>query len=154
MTHGIDTDFLVAVEIRDHPFHRQADALLEHLLSGGHDFAVAPQTLAEFIHIVTDPKRMPKPMTMAEAVSRAEHWWQAEEVRRVFPDGEGVMDFLSWLLRYQLGRKRLLDTLLATTLQRAGVKRLITNNDKDYSTFGCFEILTFRSTSWPQKFLN
>ena len=59
MTHGIDTDFLVAVEIRDHPCHQQADALLQSLLDDGHDFALAPQTLAEFIHIVTDAKRMP-----------------------------------------------------------------------------------------------
>ena len=35
MTHGIDTDFLVAVEIRDHPFHRQAEALLVSLLGDG-----------------------------------------------------------------------------------------------------------------------
>jgi hypothetical protein len=27
MTHGIDTDFLVAAEIVDHPYHRQADVL-------------------------------------------------------------------------------------------------------------------------------
>ena len=52
MTHGIDTDFLVAVEIRNHPCHRQADALLERLLAEGHDFALAPQTLAEFIHVL------------------------------------------------------------------------------------------------------
>ena len=46
MTHGIDTDFLVAAEIRDHPFHGQADALLQALMADGHDLAVAPQTLA------------------------------------------------------------------------------------------------------------
>jgi predicted nucleic acid-binding protein len=72
MTHGIDTDFLVAAEIQDHPFHREADALLQSLLADGHDLALAPQTLAEFIHIVTDGKRMPQPLTMAEAISRAE----------------------------------------------------------------------------------
>lgn len=144
MTHGIDTDFLVAVEIRDHPFHRQAEALLQSLLDSGHDLAVAPQTLAEFIHVVTDARRMPQPLSNAEAISRAEHWWQAAEVRRVFPDGQCVMDFLGWLSRYQLGRGRLLDTLLAATFQRAGVKRLVSNNAKDYTVFGCFEILTFR----------
>jgi len=144
MTHGIDTDFLVAVEIRDHPFHRQADALLRDLLANGHDLAVAPQTLAEFIHIVTDPKRMPQPLTIGEAISRAEHWWQAAEVLRVFPNGSCVMDFLGWLSRYQLGRKRLLDTLLAATYQRAGVTQILSNNDKDYKIFGCFEIVTFR----------
>lgn len=144
MTHGIDTDFLVAVEIRDHPHHRPADALLRKLLAEGHDFALAPQTLAEFIHIVTDAKRMPQPLAITEAISRAEHWWQAAEVRRVFPDGQGVVDFLGWLSRYQLGRKRLLDTLLAATYQRAGVRHLLTNNDRDFKIFGCFEIIPFR----------
>lgn len=144
MTHGIDTDFLVAVEIREHPWHPQADALLQTLLDAGHDFAVAPQTLAEFIHIVTDTKRMPQPLSMSEAIARAEHWWQAAEVRRVFPEGNGVTDFFSWLKRHQLGRKRLLDTLLAATFQQAGVSRLISNNEKDYKVFGCFEVLTFR----------
>lgn len=47
------------------------------------DLALVPQTLADFIHIVTDGKRMPQPLTMAEAISRVEHWWQAEEVVRV-----------------------------------------------------------------------
>jgi predicted nucleic acid-binding protein len=54
------------------------------------------------------------------------------------------MDFLGWLARHQLGRKRLLDTLLAATYQRAGVRRLITNNGKDYRVFDCFEIVDFR----------
>jgi toxin-antitoxin system PIN domain toxin len=146
MTHGIDTDFLVAAEIREHPFHRQADALLQSLLAEGHDLALAPQTLAEFIHIVTDPKRMPQPLSMAEAISRAQHWWQAEEVLRIFPEGQTVTDFLGWLSRYQLGRKRLLDTMLAATFRHAGIKRLITNNERDFKIFGCFEIITFLGT--------
>jgi len=145
MTHGIDTDFLVAAEIRDHPFHRPADALLQRLLTDGHDLAVAPQMLAEFIHIVTDPKRMPQPLSMADAIGRAEHWWQAAEVVRVFPDGQAVTDFLGWLSCHQLGRKRLLDTLLAATLHQAGVRRLITNNERDFRGFACFEIVTFQA---------
>ncbi len=144
MTHGIDTDFLVAAEIRDHPFHREADTLLQGLLADGHDLALAPQTLAEFIHIVTDGKRMPQPLTMAEAVSRAEHWWQAAEVVRVFPDGQTVTAFIVWLTRHQLGRKRLLDTMLAATFQNAGVKRILTNNERDFSVLGVFEIVNFR----------
>jgi predicted nucleic acid-binding protein len=144
MTHGIDTDFLVAVEIREHPFHRNADALLQSLLSAGHDLALAPQTLAEFIHIATDPKRMPIPLSMGEAIGRAEHWWQAEEVMRVFPNNQTVTDFTGWLARYQLGRKRLLDTMLAATFRQAAISRLITNNERDYSVFGCFEIISFQ----------
>ena len=96
MIHGVDTDFLVAVEVKDHPFHPQADALLTALLKDGHDLALAPQTLAEFVHVVTDGRRMPQPLSLTEAISRAEHWWQAAEVVRVFPDGRSVTDFIEW----------------------------------------------------------
>jgi predicted nucleic acid-binding protein len=144
MTHGIDTDFLVAVEIFDHPFHREADALLQSLLDGGHDLALAPQTLAEFIHIVTDGKQMPRPLGMSEAINRAQYWWQAAEVVRVFPDGQAVGNFTAWLARHQLGRKRLLDTLLAATFQSAGVRRIVTNNERDFKVLGIFEIVGYR----------
>jgi predicted nucleic acid-binding protein len=144
MTHGIDTDFLVAVEVREHPFHLMADALLTDLLAKGHDLAVAPQTLAEFIHVVTDDKRMPRPLGMAEAIHRATHWWQAAEVVRVFPNSEATTDFLSWLQLYGLGRKRLLDTLLAATFHRAGIRHIITNNERDYRMFGMFEVIGYR----------
>ena len=144
MTHGIDTDFLVALEIRDHPFHREAEALLQFLLDDGHELAVAPQTLAEFVHVVTDAKRMPHPLSMTEALQRAEHWWQAVEVVRVFPEGQTVTDFLTWMKRHQLGRKRLLDTMLAATFATAGVTRVVTNNGQDYRSFGKFELVPFR----------
>jgi len=144
MTHGIDTDFLVAAEITDHPFHQQADALLRSLIDDGHDFALAPQTLAEFIHVVTDARRMPQALAMADALNHAGHWWQSAEVIHVFPGGQSVVDFLLWLDRYQLARKRLLDTLLAATFRSAGVPRIITNNERDFQVLGCFDIVGFR----------
>lgn len=53
MTYGIDTDFLGAVEILKHPFHQQAESLLQSILNAGHHLALAPQIMAEFIHVVT-----------------------------------------------------------------------------------------------------
>lgn len=144
MTYGIDTDFLVAIEITDHPFHKQADVLLQTLLAADHDFALAPQTLAEFIHIVTDARRMPEPLTMTDAITRAELWWQSKEVIRVFPDGHGVTDFFAWLRQHQLGRKRLLDTLLAASFCSAKVNKIITNNGRDYKVLGIFEIIGYK----------
>ena len=144
MTYGIDTDFLVACEIVDHPFHAAADGLLRELLGGEHHFALAPQTLAEFIHIVTDPRRMPVPLGVTDAISRAENWWQAEEVIRVFPDGNAVSDFFAWLRHHQLGRKRLLDTLLAASFRQAKVTKIISNNARDYEVLGAFEVVGFR----------
>ena len=144
MTYGLDTDFLVACEIVDHPFHRPADALLQKLLAEEHHFALAPQTLAEFIHIVTDQRRMPVPLVATDAISRAEQWWQAAEVVRVVPDGNSVADFFAWLRQYQMGCKRLLDTLLAASFRNAKVTRITSNNAKDHEMLGNFEMVGFR----------
>lgn len=146
MIHGIDTDFLVAVEIRDHVFHGAADALLAGLLDEGHDLAVAPQTLAEFIHIVTDGRRMKEPLSCTEAVARADFWWQAHEVVRVFPDEQAAGSFLAWLREHRLGRKRLLDTLLAATYAARGIRRIVTDNVDDFRVFGCFDLISYRQT--------
>jgi predicted nucleic acid-binding protein len=135
---------VIAVEIVDHPFHCPADALLQALLDDGHDFALAPQTLAKFIHIVTDSRRMPQPLTVVEAIVHAEHWWQSAEVVHVFPDARSVSYFVDWLRRHRIGRKRLLDTLLAATFRSAEVSTIITNNARDFALLGGFRIVEYR----------
>lgn len=48
------------------------------------------------------------------------------------------------LKRYRLGRKRLLDTMLAATLKSSGVKRIVTNNERDFKELDGLELVAFR----------
>ena len=41
---------------------------------------------------------------------------------------------------HQLGRKRLLDSMLAATYTAADVKTVLTLNADDFKVFGCFEL--------------
>ena len=74
MTHGFDTGFLVAAEVQGHSEHEAARSRLAEMRLAGDRFARAPQVLAEFIHVVTDPKRFTEPLSMAAAIERAEVW--------------------------------------------------------------------------------
>ncbi len=142
MTHGIDTGFLVALEIIEHADHAAARALLARLIGAGDRLALAPQVLAEFLHIVTDPRRFAQPLDMTAARRIALEWWLGREVEQVFPDDGATQLFLSWMERHRLGRKRLLDTQLAATYRRAGVTSLLTTNPGDFGIFGEFTCLT------------
>ena len=134
---GADTSFLVQLELVELPAHSAAHQLLEReILQPQVPLAIAPQVLAEFIHIVTDPKRFQKPLTMNEAIAKARFWWNAVEVRHVFPTDDSTRLALDWLERHQLGRKRILDTQLAATLWTAGIQRLITSNPGDFRLLG------------------
>jgi len=46
------------------------------------------------------------------------------------------------LAQFSLGRKRLLDTLLAATYRQAGVQSLLTTNPADFGVFGVFSCIT------------
>ena len=93
MTHGIDTGFLVALEIIEHAEHAAARALLARLIQAGDRLALAPQVLAEFVHVVTDQRRFARPLDMTVARRIASEWWLGQEVDQVFPDDAATQLF-------------------------------------------------------------
>ena len=95
MIHGLDTGFLVAAEVSEHADHGEARAILSRVLSAGDVVAIAPQVLAEFIHVVTDPRRFTQPLDMNAARDVAEQWWTASDVVQAFPDADAVRQFLA-----------------------------------------------------------
>jgi len=80
---------------------------------------------------------------MAEAI----RWlrdWNAEVVPTwLKPDDQAIERWLKWMIEFQLGRKRLLDTQYAALLHAKAVRRLLTNNPDDFRLFNAFEIVTF-----------
>lgn len=75
---------------------------------------------------------------MEAARDVAEKWWTAREIIRVVTDTAAVSQFFAWHRSHTLGRKRLLDTLLAATYWSAGVRSLLTTNPADFTAFGGF----------------
>jgi predicted nucleic acid-binding protein len=141
VTHGFDTTFLVAAEVAGHSDHLASRSRLSTLRSAGDDFAIAPQVLAEFVHVVTDANRFSAPLSVEAALSRAETWWTSGEVRQVVPDSMTMIGFFDWMRAHRLGRKRILDTLLAATYKAAGIGSVLTINASDFAIFGHFQIV-------------
>jgi predicted nucleic acid-binding protein len=140
---GVDTTFLVHLEIAESAEHVRAHELLRReVLDVNEELALVPQVLAEFLHVVTDPKRFQKPFTMSHALSRAEFWWNAREVKQVYPTAVATQLLFEWMAKHSLGRKRILDTQLAATLWSAGVRRMLTSNVRDFAIFGGFQVLS------------
>ena len=135
MTVGIDTDFLVRLAILEHPKHQETCQLRDQFLDRGDRFALAPQVISEFTHVVCDSRRFEEPLSMKVALGLAESWWNANEVEQVFPSEKGTSQFFDLMTRHHLGRKRILDTFLAATYLAAGVTDLLTGNSRDYRIF-------------------
>ena len=135
MNVGIDTDFLVRLNIKEHNDHASTIEMRDRILDAGDRFALAPQVLAEFVHVVTDPRRFERPLSMDDALLRASDFWNAAEVIQTLPSAGAVAGFFDLMRVHNLGRKRILDTLLAATYIASGVKHLLTGNPSDYRIF-------------------
>lgn len=137
---GLDTSFLVAHAIVEHPQHQEAQHWLDEAIAKGETFAITSGILAEFIHIVTDGRRFETPLAISEALTRAGFWGEAREVILIPSDGVANALWLKWLAEFHLGRKRLLDTLIAASWQVAGVGEICTLNPCDFQVFEVFQI--------------
>jgi predicted nucleic acid-binding protein len=140
---GVDTSFLIAHCDSNHLQNTRVRQLLVEWTQSKEQLVFCPQVIAEMLHVVTDARRLPHAWTMSQAVAQAEQWRTAAEVRWVSPDDPCVQLCLEWMTQYALGRKRVLDTMLAATYYRHGINRIATLNADDFHVFGVFECLPF-----------
>ncbi|MGJ3241456.1 MAG: type II toxin-antitoxin system VapC family toxin [Opitutales bacterium] len=139
---GIDTGFLVAWALAEHPGHAEARQWVSAELSAHGSMVLTPQVIQEWIHVVTDPRRFTKPLTMKTAVEQARQIWTSHQIRQVFPTEASTSLALQWLEEHRLGRKRILDTTLAATYYIHDIRVIATTDLRDFSIFGVFEVVT------------
>ncbi|MEE4175301.1 MAG: type II toxin-antitoxin system VapC family toxin [Xanthomonadales bacterium] len=139
---GLDTSFLVALTIREHPAHKTCWQLFEtHIRGRPASAAICAQIMGEFAHVVTDPKRFSEPLDISDALEITRQWWHAMECRVVEPTSHSFPLFVDWMRCHRLGRKRVLDTLLAANYHSAGITQIATTDWRDFECFGVFRVL-------------
>ena len=139
---ALDTDALVHWQMAGTEHHDKTRSFIEKAVrTDGVRLGLTAQVLHEFLHVTTDQRRFPRPMTMMHATRRVRELWSAPECERLLPGAEAVSRTLVLLEKYHLGRKRILDTALAATLEFAKVSRLVTLNRRDFEVFPFLEVI-------------
>jgi len=137
---GLDTDVLVGWLHGESEHHRASRDLIERELADGETrLGLTAQVAFELVHVVTDPRRFDQALAMDEAIALVHDLWQSPDVARVPAPPRVLGRTLELLRAYTLGRKRILDTALAATLEAAGIRRLATWNPGDYAVFHFLE---------------
>jgi predicted nucleic acid-binding protein len=138
---GIDANVLVALAIEEHPMHAAAIETLEREVASDEQFAHSTAIASEFLHVVTDPRRVDPVQDMAAAVTWLRAWNLEIRPSWLVSTAPVVELWLEWMEKFRLGRKRITDTQYAALLHYHGVTRLITNNEKDFRVFWVFELV-------------
>ena len=141
---GIDTTFLIDLEITDSPRHEGALKLFEKWQKEEHSIlAIYNQTFLEFQHVVTDAKRFYSPLTMEQALERSWFWIDQERVKIIYPCDNSLKRAQLWMAMHKLGRKRIQDTHMAAAFAEAGISTIWTANPSDFEILEAFDLVKY-----------
>ncbi len=138
----LDTNVLVYAFYRDAPQHAAAFRLLEQAQNEGASLCVAPQVLAEFFSVVTNPRRVSSPFAPREALEELDNI-QALPGMTVLPVPVDVVNRWTELVRrHPVTGRKVFDVQLIATMLGNGVKKMYTFNVTDFESFADIEVIT------------
>jgi len=139
----VDTNVLVYALDADALQHAAARALLEAARDDtSATLFVSPQILCEFYSIVTNPRRVPKPLSAAEATAAITGLVAFLHVLPVPAHAaQGLLDLLQ---RHPVTGGDVFDLLIVATMQANGVHRIYTFNAADFAVIPELSIVTPR----------
>jgi len=93
-----DVNLLLNAYNRDFPDHAAAKAWWEGVLNSGENVALAWESVLGFLRIMTNPRVMPNPLPLADAIAAVEAWLAVPTVDWITP-GPCHAEILFRLLR-------------------------------------------------------
>ena len=137
---ALDTNFLVDLDITVSPRHEKVLSILNDLGKSKSEIFITEDALLEYIHVVTDAKRFQNPFSIKMALERISYINNHPHFTILHSDQDDFEICMQWIQKYNLGRKRLTDTMMAATYFNNGITELWTANAKDFEIFDCFDI--------------
>ena len=83
----IDTNVLVYAADRSSPFYSESRAFRDRGRSGAYIPCVTPHVLFEFYAVVTDPRRVGRPLSPEDATAELAQYFSDPKIRKVYPRG-------------------------------------------------------------------
>jgi predicted nucleic acid-binding protein len=130
----LDTNILVYSVNREAPEHVRVEELIKKGLHAGSSFVVAHQNLLEFIAVLTRAYGIAPPRALSDAHAFA-------SVFEVISPLPTTFQTFTQLVQKIKRPSYPFDAYLAATMFDNAVRRIITNNAKDFQPFGLDEII-------------
>ncbi|MBI1864748.1 MAG: PIN domain-containing protein, partial [Nitrospirae bacterium] len=129
----LDTNVLVYAHNEDAPQHRAAKALRDDALDGRIRACLAHQNLLELFAVVTNPRRVERPLSPVMARDLADLYLAQPAFRLIHPTEETSAWLLGLLKEVPVRGARVFDLFLAATMLTNGVTAIATFNGADFS---------------------
>ena len=129
----IDTNVLVFATVPPAPLHAAAKAKLAAERAAGHELWISRQVLRESLSALGRPQTFTPPLSPAHLAKEV----TAFQAQFIVAEDDALVtaNLLGLLASVPIGGKQVHDANIIATMQRYGVRRLVTHNMVDFARF-------------------
>jgi len=142
VVYAIDANILVYAFNLDSPLNPKAHAFLrEKVLTGSINACLPYQSLYEFYSIITNPRRVEKPLPTDRAREIIETYMRAKNIPKIYPRKSNLRNVIGLLSNHDIAGHELFDVVFVATLLDNSVDGVITRNAKHFARFEFLNVL-------------
>ena len=128
----LDTNLLVYLYIKDFPRKKIVKRLIDQWCKKGIDLFLTEQSLLEFYSVITDHRRVKKPVTFGVAQKEIAKYYQNSIFKIICPTASTFAIFLRIITHRKIKGAKIFDFYLAATALSNGVETIYTENDRNF----------------------
>jgi len=142
VVYAIDANILVYAFNLDSPLNPKAHAFLkEKVLTGNISACLPYQSLYEFYSVITNARRVEKPLSTDMAREIIETYMKAKNIPKIYPRKSNLRNVMSLLSNYGVAGQDIFDVVFVATLLDNNVDGIITRNTKHFARFEFLSVL-------------
>jgi predicted nucleic acid-binding protein len=137
----LDTNILVHAYNKSSPHQKEASDILRRALKGETQACLMPQVLYELFAVITNSKRVEKPLSANEAAELCIDLWECNEIEKLNPSVVVPLEVFKLAKKQKLDRAEVFDCVLAVTAKENGVETVYTENVDDFKRYAFLKTL-------------
>jgi predicted nucleic acid-binding protein len=131
----LDTNILVHAYNKSSPNQKEAADIVRKAMQGEIEACLTPQILYELFAVVTNPKRVEKPLSNKEAVDLCIDLWECNEIEKLNPSGVAPAEVFKLTKILKLSRAKIFDCALAVVAKENSIETIYTENTEDFKGY-------------------
>jgi predicted nucleic acid-binding protein len=137
----LDTNILVHAYNKSSPNQKEAADIIRKAMQGEIEACLTPQILYELFAVITNPKRVEKPLSTKEAVDLCIDLWECNEIEKLNPSGVAPAEVFMLTKALKLSKAKIFDCALAVVAKENGVEAIYTENIEDFKGYSFVKTL-------------
>ncbi len=131
-TYLLDTNIFVYAVNSDAPFHKESLNIVNAALKGKLNCCISEKSLYEFYAVISDSRRIEKPLALAEIVGIIELIMKSR-INILYSSTNSLKYSLLLAQKYEIRRQEIFDIVLVSNALAYGINKIITYKKKHFT---------------------